>query len=240
MVASPVWAAGVVIDVPESTVLTQGGADLIGTVDISSYLKAGGHRYTADDVMVSVVGSSGEHGNQGYEIDNPFVLLFTIQRPNSQGQIVDDNFYQRQDSNVRDDTTVDSLTLKVGADGASGADGNNYDAGAYGLTSVDMVGTFDTGLDFLITETNVIDEGYFGDLGASLTASPATLAQINGTGSVGFDVAATGDPTQVTGVQVSFDQVLAAPEPATWAMMLVGVAGLGVALRRIRRTPAAA
>ena len=42
--------------------------------------------------------------------------------------------------------------------------------------------------------------------------------------------------------QFSFDQVQlsAAPEPATWAMMLVGFGGLGAALRRARRRPASA
>ncbi len=36
--------------------------------------------------------------------------------------------------------------------------------------------------------------------------------------------------------QVSFDGVTAVPEPATWAMMLVGVFGMGAALRRRRAT----
>ena len=42
--------------------------------------------------------------------------------------------------------------------------------------------------------------------------------------------------------QFEFDQVQASgtPEPATWAMMLVGFGGLGVTLRRARRGPATA
>lgn len=39
------------------------------------------------------------------------------------------------------------------------------------------------------------------------------------------------------GVQVGADAVGAVPEPATWAMMLLGFAGIGFAMRR-RRTPA--
>jgi hypothetical protein len=40
-------------------------------------------------------------------------------------------------------------------------------------------------------------------------------------------------------IGVSFDAVTSVPEPATWAMMLVGFAGLGAALRSVRRNPAA-
>ena len=48
------------------------------------------------------------------------------------------------------------------------------------------------------------------------------------------EVLALNDNSKV-GYQVAFD-VTAVPEPSTWALMLAGVAGLGVASRRLRRS----
>jgi|SRR3954449_4353149 hypothetical protein len=48
-----------------------------------------------------------------------------------------------------------------------------------------------------------------------------------------FDVSSGGIATQITG------RITAVPEPATWGMMLVGFAGIGMTLRR-RRRPALA
>ena len=50
-----------------------------------------------------------------------------------------------------------------------------------------------------------------------------------------FTVSGGGQLTRITG----YIQTVAVPEPATWAMMLVGFAGIGMAMRR-RRSPALA
>jgi len=72
--------------------------------------------------------------------------------------------------------------------------------------------------------------GFAAAAGLASTASAATLFQ-SPVGDIGTNV--------ITGVLPSFVAVTALPEPGTWAMMLVGVGGLGAMLRSRRKSAGA-
>jgi uncharacterized protein YaiE (UPF0345 family) len=55
----------------------------------------------------------------------------------------------------------------------------------------------------------------------------------------GEDFAAPGNTDLDYGISIAPDITAAMPEPGVWAMMLVGIGGLGVALRARRRTATA-
>ena len=98
-------------------------------------------------------------------------------------------------------------------------------------------------LDVIVTDQNGVSEnvtfsetkpGDFGRIGIIAEMAGETIKSVEIQNSGGFKQAKQFqfEPIMTTGV----------PEPATWAMMLVGFGGLGVALRRARRdrAPAAA
>ena len=89
---------------------------------------------------------------------------------------------------------------------------------------------------------NVPPRGYFDDYGVMLTLANGDLVDVysnggSGPGLYGAVVLVDGVPDYTSAGGLS---LTAAPEPSTWAMMLVGFAGLGFAgYRKARKTAAA-
>jgi hypothetical protein len=73
--------------------------------------------------------------------------------------------------------------------------------------------------------------GYQGAINLTDTLLPADIHTLNSTGELGFNALATQGALSLQSVSLDFT-LSAVPEPATWAMMLLGLFGLGAVLRR--------
>jgi len=114
-------------------------------------------------------------------------------------------------------------------------DGLSYDptgssypgTGGYGQGGPDillgsLMGTFDA---------NPTSSSEFFEIGAGATIKPTVTETLY----VAIDDTAYSDND--AGYSVALTAVSAAPEPAAWAMMLLGLGGVGMAMRLSRRTP---
>jgi hypothetical protein len=116
-------------------------------------------------------------------------------------------------------------TVLGAIDGLNGSATLNF--GSLNLTGLTIVGAhFGNNPDSNSSDPNVQDNNvtafWLIDLGNTTTH---TLTLTNGQGSSNAQIFGTG--------------VQAVPEPATWAMMLLGFCGIGVSMRRRRRVPLA-
>lgn len=143
--------------------------------------------------------------------------------------------------------TVDGLLT---LDGSSNVDliGAAYTNSLFGATTTTLFG-IDAFTDALVRSTNPNGGVYtnVGSLGLALTSTDLLGFDISGFSGAGFfsvndnfygiDLG-TGGATLIGGLGaqgITGITIAAVPEPATWAMMLMGFAGVGVALRRRRR-----
>ena len=157
--------------------------------------------------------------------------------------------------NQVDDQTVsfDGLTLQY----IAGSGINIQPTSFINLGELDSTGTgtFDlTGLLLSITIDQTVPGGTGtlpgGDITGILTgnSSGATITWLSGGVTInGYQYTVTNNPlslvspsscipgTEVCGVTTVQGQVAAVPEPASWALMLLGFAGVGFAMRRQRK-----
>jgi PEP-CTERM motif len=122
----------------------------------------------------------------------------------------------------------------VGVDVYSGASGPaTMGSGAETVGTSGTGGLFGVGSGLLDIPVIYVPEGYVSNTPLSGTSvfDNTTLAELGL--STGTYVFTWGDPSSLT-VEVSV------PEPTTWAMMLMGFAGIGLLAYRKRGTPAAA
>jgi hypothetical protein len=105
-----------------------------------------------------------------------------------------------------------------------------FDAGAMGGGSEDIVASVYDGAKLLATETLTT----VANNNLDTTFAPQTLNFFAGAGPTTISFNAVGDGANIDPI---LDNVAVAgvPEPAVWAMMLMGFGGLGVAMRRARR-----
>jgi opacity protein-like surface antigen len=89
-------------------------------------------------------------------------------------------------------------------------------------TNIDFSSVKLNGVEFIIASTGVFESRYLSDL--VITGGPQQLI-VQGTSGGNGSYAGT----------LSFAPSAAVPEPATWAMMIIGFTGAGVAIRRRRR-----
>ena len=105
---------------------------------------------------------------------------------------------------------------------------------------------FYTGIDCTSACTNGFAGGYAGTLSFTVGSTSAlTLTSLRSTAFGGNSVffatdLVRNDRAGSTGNVGAIAQTGAVPEPATWGMMLIGFAGMGIALRRRRRADALA
>ena len=120
---------------------------------------------------------------------------------------------------------------------------------AFNLTAGSNVSTppfadFYTGIDCTTACSNGWGGGYSGTLTFTVGSSNAlTLASLRSTAFGGNSVYFATDLVNaagLTGNVGAIPQTGAVPEPATWGMMLIGFAGIGISLRRRRRADALA
>lgn len=120
---------------------------------------------------------------------------------------------------------------------------------AFNLTAGSNVSTppfadFYTGIDCTTACSNGWGGGYSGTLTFTVGSSSAlTLASLRSTAFGGNSVYFATDLVNaagLTGNVGAIPQTGAVPEPATWGMMLIGFAGIGISLRRRRRAEALA
>ena len=143
--------------------------------------------------------------------------------------------------------TVDGL---ITLDGSSNVDllGSAYTNSVFGATTTTLFG-IDAFTDALVRSTNPNGGIYtnVGSLGLLLGSTDQLGFDISGFSGAGYFSVndsfyginlATGGATLIGGLGtrgITGITIAAVPEPATWAMMLMGFAGIGVALRRRRR-----
>lgn len=90
---------------------------------------------------------------------------------------------------------------------------------------IDLSGTDSTGADLLAFIGKGTTTAYFALLGSGTATQTLSAATLTGTLTYDYTPAPAGLPASA-----------AVPEPSTWAMMLVGLAGLGYAAVRRKRT----
>ena len=130
--------------------------------------------------------------------------------------------------------TITGLTLGFVAIGTTA--GSNIDAPPFA--------DFYTGIDCTTACSNGWGGGYSGTLSFTVgSANALTLASLRSTAFGGNSVYFASDLVNAngnTGNVGAISQTGAVPEPATWGMMLIGFAGIGISLRRRRRAQALA
>lgn len=156
-----------------------------------------------------------------------------------------------QNLRINQTTTPPGVTVDtaITLDASSNVDliGSAYTNSVFGATTTTLFG-IDAFTDALVRSTNPNGGLYtnVGPLGLSLGATDLLGFDISGFSGAGFFSVnnnfygvnlATGGATLIGGLGaqgITGITIAAVPEPGTWAMMLLGFAGVGVALRRRR------
>lgn len=159
-----------------------------------------------------------------------------------------------QNLRINQTTTPPGVTVDgmITLDGSSNVDllGSAYTNSVFGATTTTLFG-IDAFTDALVRSTNPNGGIYtnVGSLGISLGSTDLLGFDISGFSGAGFFSVnnnfyginlTTGSASLIGGLGaqgITGITIAAVPEPGTWAMMLLGFGGIGVALRR-RRKPA--
>lgn len=97
-------------------------------------------------------------------------------------------------------------------------------AGASGITNIDFSSVLLNGIAFALSPTGDAEFGFLSNL--TLAPGATNVLEVNGT---------TGGNASYRGT-LTFAQMAAVPEPATWMLMLMGMAGVGFSMRRKKDT----
>jgi len=153
-------------------------------------------------------------------------------------------YTQQRDIN-HTDLVQDAMLLDVGeATGAGSVTTHQFTVSPYVIDGIlQQTGSFATGTTTYLGQTRTITDWRFGPLSSTAALTLNDLAGLNSSGLLDFSVAATAGRFNLTNVALQFDLRAiggGVPEPATWGMLIMGFAGLGLTLRRRRGRLAAA
>jgi hypothetical protein len=145
------------------------------------------------------------------------------------------------------DTVVDAMLLDVGDGTGAGTVGlQATQVGQYNYVNATQTGSYYSGYT---TYNNYRRDNYggsYGNLSTVANLSTADIANVNSSGALNFSVLASVGQFTLNSAQFEFDLVdvtpqvpnlPGVPEPATWAMLILGFGAMGCILRR-RRTVA--
>lgn len=159
-----------------------------------------------------------------------------------------------QNLRINETTTPPGVTVDtmITLDGSNNVDliGSAYTNSVFGATTTTLFG-IDAFTDALVRATNPNGGLYtnVGALGLSLASTDQLGFDISGFSGAGFFSVnnnfygvnlATGGATLIGGLGmrgITGITIASVPEPSTWAMLLLGFGGIGVALRRRRKLP---
>jgi hypothetical protein len=116
---------------------------------------------------------------------------------------------------------------------AAADDGVGCTAGAYPPTFLQLNFTVDPGDPFFVFGALMVEDLVSGKIDFAHTAKILSIAALNDDGD---PVILTSDSGRLTSLGDGRYGIAAVPEPAAWAMMLLGLGGIGAALRS-RRSP---
>lgn len=258
LAASP---AGAITIVTTLNPAVQVGAPYAGQFDLSAYLTQGGDSYEITGAKITATGFSAPQVSvtQGAISDpqfvsqvqrvvvpahdetqvvcNPFCFPQTVHVP---ATFATDTFYNEfQDINVTD-ATSDVMRVDVGQGvGVGGVATHIFQVGGYLPVGGAFVigGDQATGLQFATLQQRTITNENYGALSAVGVLTASDLLTLNGSGLLDFTVDAPVGQFGLQSVQVDFDLLKlpsGVPEPSAWALMIVGLGGVGGALRRRR------
>jgi hypothetical protein len=220
--------AATVIDLPLSTVLTDGGSTS-ATFNISSFLSNSDGQFRVTGATLTARAFS-NYGTTGYAYAGYYYQYsYTAYAPYTYSYSCGGWLFSR----TCYATGYTAYTAYAYAPAYVGVDG------VIDTLTVASPGGSATG----VTSGYGSPANYYGSLLAELTLSSADLAQINGSGLLQFTASAsTNNNVVLNGASLSFNLERAGsavPEPTTWAMMIAGFGLVGVSMRtrsRRRRT----
>ena len=118
------------------------------------------------------------------------------------------------------------------------------DAGAYVLDFIYSprpgVGALSNGISIFLNGTLLTPPGNLSAVGGAGTAWSAYSTSFFASAGSTLTFAATGTNDSLGGYVDNIKLSTAVPEPATWAMMIFGLGGVGAVMRRRRQQPALA
>ncbi len=209
------------------------GESISGQIPLESFLSDGAQKFELSDFDLTVSGSSPETETSYSSTDYPYEL-YSQYEVSTRGGYVTYSYYTRYNSEIFSDNIPDIIVLSVGTDQKESADSYQSDPGPYLETGYTVIGTPNTGESYYITNTNIVNQGYYGALNDSLPISASTAASINSSGYLNFSLTDLIGVYTTSALNLTFEQtpISAAPEPPTWAMMLMAVGVVGLMLRR--------
>lgn len=238
--------------------LVSGGATRTGAFDLSGYLSGG--TYKIANAKVTAIGFSNPDVVQTTTSYSEPELVSITPRKIADGYwqsydcglfgckyrwvdpvFVDDFVWQKFHDTRYMDVVLDTLRIDVGeAAGLDSVGQYAFSIGDYFDEPAIHSGTEQHGYTTVHPYRRSITNIWAGEVSAEALLTLNDLAALNSTGQLNFDLDATVGNVFVQQVKLDFDLVSAVPEPATWAMMLVGFFGVGSALRARRRQGLAA
>lgn len=208
------------------------GQSVPGTIDLTPYLSSGSQNFVLSNFVLTVTGAPPDVGSYSL-VTNPYVLYAVLPVYTRNGYVYDD-YYNRSVSEVDTDGVADTISVAVGANQNSASNSSTSSVGPYLETGETVTGSPTYGESFFITNTNIVVVSY-GSVTDSLPISATADAEINQEKDLSYTIKGLTGTTDISDVSLSFTQtpiISAAPEPATWLMMLMGVGTIGVILRR--------
>lgn len=232
-----------------------GGGTYSGQFDISSYLVG----YEVTSAQVVAFGQSaynpqvqfGQYGPQQLVGAQTVLItpgytsyaggcLFGCYIPPVYGE--DRTYESYRDRLVTD--PIDTMVLDVGEASGGSSTSLHASTGSYAAIGSLVLGPNETGgINHLTQLQRTVENSYYGPLSTTVSLSANDLAGLNSSGLLNFSVKAQQGNFGLQSAYLTFDLrelSAAAPEPGTWAMMLVGFGLMGSALRHRRAASSAA